>query len=261
MSEYGSSRFGWDSKSRVTGTAVVLQEQSLTLPGEPSYAPIPFLPTLTGASNAIGGTTDDGQPIWQSFPSRCDLTFYQGDDVVIPLFFNDPDQTGDDLDTNYAWLAQIRQRHSYQSTLVANLSINVEYHPSPTGTDEPDVDDEYTKVEMYLPRKLNTSWGVFEWEIYSLQTVDMSRFPAPPDWPEGTTWPTADVVKTWLYGRCNIVPRTTTTDMLPAQPGVTTLGSNGMVISPWGAIGGSGFVPSVGIDAYGRVDPVPVMDP
>ena len=32
----------------------------------------------------------DGHKLWERTPSRCDLLFYQGDDVVIPLYFNDP---------------------------------------------------------------------------------------------------------------------------------------------------------------------------
>jgi hypothetical protein len=160
-----------------------------------------------------------------------DLFFYQGDDVVIPLYFNNPDVTGD----NYAlqnWFAQIRGRHLTSSSLVADLSVAATFHPSPTGTDEAGVDDEYTLVEMYLPRAVNTRWGSFEWEIASYIDTDLSRFPAPPGWDVATVWPPPTALKTWLFGRCYIIPRTTATDSVGSptlEPGVTMLGPSGLV--------------------------------
>ena len=261
MSEqYGSFRFGPDAPSRIAGTAVVLQEASELLPGEPMYQPlIPFYPVIVsgdGTSTGAIGTTSDGFPIWGSYPTRVDLQFYQGDDVVIPLYFNDPTLVGDDMEQGFTWFAQIRRVHSYKSTLLANLAIDATYHSS--AVDDPALQDEYTMVEMYLPRALNDEWGYFQWEIASQQVKDMSRFPKPEGYPEDSPWPEVDVVRTWLYGKCTILPRTTTTDVLPpTTPGITTLGAKGWVLTPNGAIGGSVANPSVGIDIYGHVDVVP----
>lgn len=255
--EFGSFRFGLDTPSRIATSTVFFQEQAALLPGEPRYQPLAFVSGDDVAASPIGGTTEDGHPIWSSVPSRCDLMVYQGDDVVIPLYFNDPDITGDNYDLNYDWTAQIRLRHNYTSSLVADMSVVAEYHPAAGGTDLPDVDDEYTLVEMYLPRAFNTRWGLFEWEIAAYRTMDLSRFPPPPGWDADTAWPPPKALKTWLYGRCYVLPRTTTTDTLPAPtPGVVTLGPRGFVVAGNGMLS-TGANPSVGIDIYGRHDAVP----
>lgn len=256
MSEFGAFRFGWDAPSRISGSTVTFQEQGALMPGEPRYQPLPFV-TGDEVSTGVTATTEDGHPIWSSVPSRCDLMFYQGDDVVIPLYINDPNITGDNFDLNFDWVAQIRVRHAYTSTLVADMSVVAEYHPASGGTDLPDVEDEYTQVEMYLPRTFNTRWGLFEWEIASYSTMDLSRFPAPPGWDPEATWPPASALKTWLYGRCIVLPRTTTTDTLPTPaPGVVTLGARGFVVTGNGMLSTAGN-PSVGVDIYGRRDVVP----
>src|SRR5262245_7932644 len=155
MSDYGSFRFGWDSPARITGTTVLLQESTELLPGEPMvYAPIPFTPV--SASSSTPPLTADGYPLWQNTPSRVDLIFYQGDDVILPLYFNDPDLTGDDM-SSLEWFAEIRVIHSYRSTLVGRFSIAAVYHPDSNPADE--IDDEYTKVELFLPREDNANCG------------------------------------------------------------------------------------------------------
>ena len=252
MSEFATSRFGWDAPSRIAGTTVMLQEQGALPVGLPMYAPLPFLPTPSNGSSAIGGMTDDGHPIWSFVPTRVDLVFYQGDDVVIPLYFDNPDIVGDSME-DMDWFAQIRRRHLVTSTLVADFSVSAEY--APAGAETP----EYTKVEMFLPRAFNTSWGSFEWEIASYGDTDLSRFPAPPGWDADVTWPPVQALKTWLFGRCYVVPRTTATDSLgtiTTDPGVVTLGPRGF------ALGSNGMYsaapnPSVGINALGLRTVVP----
>ena len=255
MSEFATSRFGWDAPSRIAGTAVMLQEQGALPVGLPMYAPLPFLPAGSStSSSAISGMTEDGHPIWSFVPTRVDLVFYQGDDVVIPLYFNNPDVTGDDM-ADQEWFAQIRRGHLVTRSLIADFSVVATYHPSGTGTDVAGVDDEYTVVEMYLPRQYNKTWGSFEWEIASYGDTDLSRFPPPPGWDPDTAWPPVQALKTWLFGRCYVVPRTTATDSLgtvTTDPGVVTLGPRGMVVGPNGALSTGGF-PSVGINALGEV--------
>jgi len=252
MSEYATSRFGWDAPSRIAGTTVMLQEQGALPVAEPLYAPLPFLPAGSGSSSAIGGMTEDGHPIWMAVPTRVDLVFYQGDDVVIPLFFDNPDITADDM-SDQDWFAQIRRRHLFTSTLVADLSVAATYHP-PTETTL-----EHTQVEMYLPRAFNTTWGSFEWEIASYGDTDLSRFPPPPGWDLDVAWPPPQALKTWLFGRCYIVPRTTATDELGSpttDPGVVTLGPTGFVVAPNGMLS-TGGNPSVGVNQLGGVGYVP----
>lgn len=250
--EFGAYRFGYDAPSRISTSTVFYADQGADLPGEPRYQPLPFV----SGEAATSGTTPSGQPIWANLPSRCDLVLYQGDDVVIPLYFNNPDITGDDYSTD-EWVAQIHFRHSWRSSLLADFSVAASYHVSPTGTDVADVDDEYTVVEMYLPRASNTRWGLFEWEIASYSAMDLSRFPAPPDWDETVTWPPAQALKTWLFGRCMILPRTTTTDEMPVlDANAITLGMNGCCIGPNGMLS-TGGNPSIGFNAFGEVGYVP----
>lgn len=242
--EFGSFRFGWDGVNRIGTSTNVLQEATELLPGEVLHAPVPFLPTIVSGDGSTSDDvliTDDGHVIWQQTPAAVDLVFYQGDDVVIPLYFNDPTLMGDDMAASFAWWAQIRRWHSYNSTLVNQFSIKAAYHPSSTvpATEA----DEYTKVELFLPRTENIYAGYFQWEIYSIALTDLSRFPKP-DGVDDADWPPTDALRTWLYGRCAIVQRLTTTDTLPSidvlppidgyQPPAIT--QNGWVVGPNGRV-------------------------
>ena len=61
-------------------------------PSLPWYQPlVPFYPpSITQGDGSSSATTEDGHKLWERTPTRCDLLFYQGDDIVIPLYFNDP---------------------------------------------------------------------------------------------------------------------------------------------------------------------------
>jgi hypothetical protein len=241
--QYGATRTGLDAPALIQHSASLGIEASEFMPGEPRYdLLIPFYPVITDGSGGSVPTssTADGHPIWQQTPTRCDLVFYQGDDVVIPLYFNDPSLLGDDMEEDFEWFSQIRVTHRYQGTLVASFTVKATYHPAEV--DQPDILDEYTMVEMYLPRSKNTRWGIYEWEIYSCSPSDMSRFPKPDD-VDSADWPPPDVVRTWLYGQARICPRTTSTDFLPTpaalppgvdQPAVMTNG--GWVVGPNGRV-------------------------
>ncbi len=237
-SEYGSFRFGWDGPARIRTSTVYLQEASELLPGETLYTPIPFLPPITdGSGSSDIQLSEDGHPIWQSIPSCVDLVFYQGDDVVIPLYFNDPTVLGDNMAAEFDWTAQIRVWHRYTSTLVNEFSVKATYHPS---AQTPPVEtDEYTLVEMFLPRSENIHWGVYRWELASTSPQDYSRFPKP-DGIDDADWPPTDGVRTWLYGHCTIVPRLTSTDFLP--PAVSD-GSSGVITQGGYFVGPNGRVP------------------
>ena len=115
------------------------------------------------------------------------------------------------VDGHPLWFAQVRRWHSYKSTLIDTFSVKASFH---TGTTEA---DEYTIVELFLPRTDNTEWGVFQWELYSISTEDYTRFPKPDD-VDAADWPPPDALRTWLWGHCTIVPRTATTDYLPTPP-------------------------------------------
>lgn len=249
MSEYGAFRFGWDGPARFTTTTQMLQEASELLPGEPLYAPIPFSAT-DGVSDTGMATTISGYPLWSKTPTRIDLLIYQGDDVVIPLFFNDPSVLGDDMEDTFSWFSQIRARHSFRSTLVADFSVKATYHPSGTGIDDPDVHDEYTKVELFLPRMFNNYSGFFEWEVYSLSSSDYARFPKP-DGIDPLDWPPPDELRTWLYGVCSIVPRTTDTDYLPNGNG----NGNGTTSLPPGSYGNQGVAAVLGNGGFFVIGP------
>jgi hypothetical protein len=240
--EFGSFRFGWDGVNRISGSTNVLQESTELLPGELLHAPVPFLPTIVSGDGSGSDTelSDDGHIIWKALPAAVDLIFWQGDDVVIPLYFDDPTVLNDDMAANYAWFAQIRVLHSFKSTLVNDFVTHAEYHPA----NAEDGTSEYTKVELFLPRDYNIYAGVFRWELYSISLQDWSRFPEPDDWPDDVVWPPTDELRTWLYGRCSIVPRTSSTDVLPVdtlppidggyQPPAITV--NGWVVGPNGRV-------------------------
>ena len=241
--QYGSFRSGWDAPSRITGTTVMLQGAEELLPGEPMYPDvIPFYPPQITSGDAAGSdsTTADGHKLWQRTPSRCDLLFYQGDDVVIPLYFNDPTIANDDMAAGYVWYAQVRTRHTYRSTFINQFLTSAEFV---TGTTE---DDEHTKVELFLPRTENVYFGVYRWDLYSIGPEDLARFPKPDD-VDVADWPPIDALRTWLYGLCTIVPRVTSTDVLPTDasytpqlpwpsPDVTVMTVGGWVVGPNGRV-------------------------
>jgi hypothetical protein len=242
MSEFGSFRFGWDGINRISTSTLVYQEQTELLPDSTLYSPIPFVPPTVDGSDSNSDTqlSEDGHRIWTQTPAAVDLIFWQGDDIVIPFYFNDPAVLSDDMALNYAWFAQIRRWHSYRSTFVNDFATHAVYHPPaapPTQTDE------YTMVELFLPRSDNIYSGCFRWELYSIALEDWSRFPAP-DNVEPEDWPPPDQLRTWLWGRCYIVPRVSATDMLPVgqippldggnQPAAIT--AQGWVVGPNGRV-------------------------
>lgn len=240
MSEYGVARYGYDSPSRVAGTSMMLAESTALLPGEPRYAPIPFPPSPFIASGASAGSSASGDTqVWSNYPSRCDLTWYQGDDVMIPLYFDNPADLDMSDQDGYEWHAEVRVLHSYRSTLVNTFSIDSTAIPPDTEAGTPGV----TRVSMFLPRSENIYTGKFRWDLYSLSPIegDMSEYPPLPDAP--TPWPPTTTLRTWLYGVVMIYPRVTGTDFLPASD--TGSGSGGdttTVVMPF-FVGPNGRVP------------------
>jgi hypothetical protein len=243
--QYGAFRFGWDGPNRISTSTVMLQEQTELVPSAVLHDMIPFVPPITNGDGSTTGSdiqlSEDGHPIWSRVPAPVDLIFYQGDDVVIPLYFNDPSLLGDDMEENFEWFSQVRLIHSYKSTLVNTFSIKASYHPS--AAVPPSEADEYTVVELFLPRSENIYRGCYRWELYSISPQDYTRFPKPDD-VDAADWPPLDGLRTWLYGNCTIVPRTTTTDWLPAPPGTVpapgpvtpAITSQGWVVGPNGRV-------------------------
>lgn len=235
MTQYAGSRFGQDSPSRIALSTGYLTESSETVPGEPKYQPVvPFIPpSIVNGGNGNGnGVTEDGHKIWTQYPSMCDLVFYQGDDAVIPLFFQDPNDPVLDMSTDagWQWFSQVRMTRNYESDLVHDFSMAALYIDGTPPS--------YTQVEMFLPRVLNDVHGIYYWEIFSIGPRDLSRF-SKPDEVAPEDWPPPDALRTWLWGRAFILPRGTSTDYLPAEiesgtpPAVTTggwfVGPNGRV--------------------------------
>jgi len=245
MTGQAASVFGPNTPARIAGTAQVMLEPGEVAPSLPWYQPVvPFYPpNLTSGSSTSNSLTSDGHIIWERTPARCDLLFYQGDDVIIPLYFNDPAVTGDDR-SDQIWVAQIRLIHRYQSRLVTQFVTAAEYT---TG----DETVENTKVELFLPRSENLTFGQFRWDLYSLGSEDLSRFQS---WPIGMgddeQWPPLDVLRTWLYGIATISPRVTDTDILindgsssgfpvpypGPPPDVTVLTTGGWCVGPNGRV-------------------------
>jgi hypothetical protein len=214
-----ASRFGQDAPRRIAASATMITEATAYLPGEPVYpALIPFyqgqVVSGSGALEPAFSVTSDGKQVWTKYPSRCDLTFYLGDDVVIPLYFQDPNNA--DMSV-WQWEAQIRHYHSYNSSLFYDFSIATVLIPAEE-TDDPDTPlseaFSITEVSLFMPRMLNTIPGVFTWEMYSISPYAYSNFPIP-DGVEPEDWPPDDTLRTWLYGLCTILPRGSTTDYLP----------------------------------------------
>jgi hypothetical protein len=193
------------------------------MPPVPTYQPlVPFFPPslVSGngsASSAAAVAAASGDADWMSYPDRLDLHFYQGDDVQIPLYFQnlgDPDLDMSN-ENGYTWKSQIRLRHHYASRLVNEFTIESEaVPPTPPDTEPTGI----TLVTLFLPRMLNQYLGVYQWDIQSTSPFTGPDFPKPPD-VDDANWPMTDQVKTWLYGYVYIVPRLTATDYLPIPPG------------------------------------------
>lgn len=241
MPQFGASRFGRDSPSRIAGTTMMLLESDALLPGEPMYAPlVPFYPSGVPATTVIEGATgvappwveENGLQIWQVHPARCDLILWQGDDVIVTMYFRDSENPALDMsDTaGFTWTGQIKTSRDYTSDLVAEMPCAATYIPA-TNTTEAS-----TKVEMFLPRESNTLAGCFVWELHSVSTADLSRFPQPT---AISVWPPTTFLRSWLFGRCFILSRVGETDFLidavvtPPSPGgyamVPFVGPNGRV--------------------------------
>lgn len=240
MGQYGSFRFGWDGTNRIATSSVMLQEATELLPGADLHATVPFLPPSLDTGDTQ--LSEDGHRIWSQTPAAVDLIFWQGDDIVIPLYFNDPAVLSDNMALNYAWYAQVRRYHSYRSTLINNFVTHAVYHPS-VAVPASQV-DEYTMVELFLPRSENIYSGCFQWELYSVSLADWSRFPKPAD-VAAAEWPPPDELRTWLHGRCYIVPRTSSTDALPVDqipPTDTGYMPPAITVQGW-VVGPNGRVP------------------
>lgn len=225
MSEYAAFRFGREAPSRIATSAVMFDEVSELLPEEPMYQPIPFYPSVISGSGDQLGAAADSQS-WANYPARCDLSFYQGDDVTITLVIEDPSDTTPDMSTAWDWQAQIRVLHSYRSTLVNTFSVKDEY--TPPVVDPPAVG--FTQVTLFLPRSENIYSGRYRWDLYSKSPFMLTDLPRPPDVPEPEPWPPTDQIRTWLYGDVTIIPRVTSTDALPVPVDTGDGGGGGQVL-------------------------------
>lgn len=249
MTQYAGSRFGPDTAPRIMATTEVLMEAS-ELPPVPMYQPlVPFYPSLTnGDSAGAGGTTsstalalaasDSGPASWKKYPDRLDLYCYQGDDVQVPLYFQDPSDVELDM-SSWEWTAQVHWYHAYYAPQLVKLSVKAEYILPEDPTD-PDNDPTIgsTLVTLFLPRMWNRYCGVYAWDIYSTSPYQGPLFDkpdnvAPEDWLQ-------DQVKTWLYGRMYVVPRVTTTDWLPPKGALPV---QSFIVMPTGLFGPNGRVP------------------
>ena len=206
---YGVVRYGYEESARIAGTTGFGTLGAEVLVGEPSYPPIPFMPSITTGTGAqVGGGSSSEHDTWQRYPSRCDLIFYQGDDVLVDLYIQDPNDASPDMSTDWEWSAQIRVIHSYHSTLLNTFSVIDEYIPPVDETPG------QTKVTLFLPRTENVFVGKYRWDLYSTSPLDVANFPRPPDVPEPEPWPPTDQIRTWLYGAIKILPRVSSTDIL-----------------------------------------------
>lgn len=234
--QYGVVRYGWDESTRIAGTSSMMLLGAELPPGEPMYpAVIPFMPSIVSGSQAQLGAAGDSQQDWINHPGRCDLTFYQGDDVTIVLTIEDPGDPTPDMATAWDWTAQIRVLHTYRSTLVNTFSIVDEYTPPA------DPYPGYTTVSMFLPRSENCYIGKYRWDLYSKSPLDVTDYPRPPDVPEPEPWPPTDKIRTWLHGEVTILPRVTSTDFLPAVPVIA--GSGEVMVYSVPFVGPNGRVP------------------
>lgn len=198
------------------------------------YQPIPFYPSIVSGSGAAFGSSTDTD-VWTNAPGRCDLTFYQGDDITIPLTIVDPADATPDMSTTWEWSAQIRVFHTYHSKLVNTFATKDEY-TAPVG-EIPG----YTTVTLFLPRSENTYVGRYRWDLYSVSPFDATGYVQPPDVIDPEPWPPTDQIRTWLYGKVTILPRVTSTDFLPEIP------EGGAIVTAveqqWNFVGPNGLVP------------------
>ena len=246
MSAYVGSRFGQDTPSRIASSASLLLEAT-EMPIEPMYQQvIPFLPpsVISGGAvgsggSAVGLTSGNGSDEdWKEYPDRLDLHVYQGDDVVVPLYFvNAADPTLDMSD--WEWKAQARIYHRYYAQHTHDFVVTAELiAPTP-----PDTVNQ-TLVSLVLPRQRNRYTGVYSWDLHSTSPY---TGPPMPVLPPGTDihdedWPPIDQVKTWVFGYFYIVPRVTTTDFLPIPPNALPTGQ-AVIVTPTGVYGPNGRVP------------------
>jgi|KBSMisStandDraft_5_1062788.scaffolds.fasta_scaffold438969_3 hypothetical protein len=243
MGAYVGSRFGQDTKSRIATSTSLLLEAS-EMPPEPVYQQvIPFLPpsVISGGSvgsgvAAVGASTSDED--WKSYPDRLDLHMYQGDDVVVPLYFVNAADPTLDMST-WEWKAQARMYHRYYALSTHDFVVTTELIPPIP----PDTINQ-TLVSVILPRQRNRYTGVYSWDLHSVSPYDGPTLTDPPPGPDihDENWPPTDQVKTWLYGYFYIVPRVTSTDSLPIPP--YALPSNtAVIVTPTGVYGPNGRVP------------------
>lgn len=241
MGQQIASTFGPNGPSRIAGTTVYLSEEEMVIPGLPWYQPIiPFTPQITdGAALAAqlalsGGVASED---WKEYATEKDITFYQGDDVMISIVVHDDELTNQDMSA-WEWHAQVRAYHNYKATLIHEFSCTAEFVPA--DTEKPDSFD-HTVVTLYLPRHSNSIYGEYEWEMYSVAPWDFSAYTKPDGWPDDEVWPPTTALKTWVYGDCTILPRASTTDELPHP--VDDSGGGIIVIGQGWVVGPNGRVP------------------
>ena len=250
MAAFVGSRFGPDSPSRIATSSSLLLEAT-EMPPEPMYQHvIPFLPpsVISGSAGAggelsvggvaIGTTTEDED--WKAYPDRLDLHVYQGDDIVVPLYFTNPADPMLDM-SDWEWKAQARIYHRYYAQPTHDFIVTAELVP-PEPEPAPQINQ--TLVSLFLPRYRNRYTGVYSWD---LQSTSPYTGPSMPVLPTGLPavpeeeWPPIDQVKTWVYGYFYIVPRVTTTDWLPIPGSIPT--GQAVVVTPTGVYGPNGRVP------------------
>jgi hypothetical protein len=244
MGQYGAFRFGRDLPARILTSTNVLTEASELLPDEPMYQPlIPFYPSLVEGTASSASTASDD---WKQFPGRLDLFCYQGDDVQIPLYFQDPSDWDIDMSTvaGWEWKAEVRVIHNARSTLVHEFVVAAEYIP-PEPTDEQP--QGVTQVTLFLPHQLNYYTGQYHWDVQSVGPFDGPVYPTePPLGIEVDEWPPTTSIKTWLYGQFWVVPRVTATEWVP-PPDALPVGGGGavpvVVTSAGFCVGPNGRVP------------------
>jgi hypothetical protein len=222
----------------------MLMEATSVLPEQtPVPLSIPFYggQVISGdeaAAAALALVQPLGPQTWERQPERLDISFRQGDDVLIPLYLQDPENPALDMSA-WEWHAQIRALPYYTRTLVNEFTTDTEYfapgeYHATLGT---------TLVKLFLPRELNDFRGTYAWEMYSIGPYDFAEFPQPVDWPvDAEPWPPATSLRTWLYGLCTITGRTTDTDVLPdvttdvIPPGGAWYAADGFFVGPNGKV-------------------------
>ena len=247
MPQFAGSRFGQDTAPRIAATTELLMEAG-ELPPVPMYQPlVPFYPGLVNGDSSGGAGSsvissgaslvDTGPAQWKSYPDRLDIYVYQGDDVQVPLYFQDPTTPDFDISTGWTWESQIRFFHTYYSMQLVKLSVESEYIPP----EDPDDDTSLgsTLVTLFLPRFWNRYCGVYAWDLFSTSPYVGPDFEQP-DGVKDEDW-LQDQVKTWLYGRVYVVPRVSQTDWLPPHGALPT--QTQVIVTPTGVYGPNGRVP------------------